>query len=450
MHFCDSPWRHGLIYSRVLKKREARLKREQDGLKSLIAGLVGGPALLKEWEREWRERFGGEEKDELEEEGTGGGSDDEDGDGEDSDDEDGRAKKKAKLAKPAKKEKPARPAPVPTPIAAAPAVPGIPGAMPEKRKRGRPRKNPLPPVPPAIQAASTPVALTVPPVFPLDVKMEDSVPQQTAQSTQQAPAQQYLLAAFAFFSVFNNPLATRSHTYTQPHPEYAHAHQGHVLTPHQPAYSPPASSTRSMPTASGFGMGEAVQAVHLLVSTLVFFYVIVPWLSSALRRARSASLLSSVASRIRVSHTHTEEQAPETLVETARVTKSRAPRDAALMKVLLDALHPSRRGTSDEAALLRKALGVSDGVVGLMQGVIKAGRVDRGIELNQLEQRAWVRLGELVAFDGKSPCGASSGCTALIAVQAMSERRLVCRRTGACRGTFRRSQLRLRIYPPSL
>ena len=71
-------------------------------------------------------------------------------------------------------------------------------------------------------------------------------------------------------------------------------------------------------------------------------------------------------------------------------------------EVLLDALHPSRRGTSDEAILLRKALGVSDGVAGLMQGVIKAGRVDRGIELNQLEQRAWVRLGELVAFDGKS------------------------------------------------
>ena len=68
MDFCHSPWRHGLTYSRVLKKREARLKREQDGLKSLIAGLVGGPALLKEWEREWRERFGGEEKDELEEE----------------------------------------------------------------------------------------------------------------------------------------------------------------------------------------------------------------------------------------------------------------------------------------------------------------------------------------------------------------------------------------------
>ena len=52
--------------SRVLKKREARLKREQDGLKSLISGLVGGPALLREWDREWKDKFGGEEKDEIE------------------------------------------------------------------------------------------------------------------------------------------------------------------------------------------------------------------------------------------------------------------------------------------------------------------------------------------------------------------------------------------------
>ncbi|KAH9914090.1 hypothetical protein B0H21DRAFT_713822, partial [Amylocystis lapponica] len=97
-------------YIRVLKKREARLKREQDGLKSLVSGLVGGPALLKEWEREWRERFGGEEKDEVEDD-VAAASEDEDGDGEDSegeDGDDGRARKKAKTAKAPKKEKPSR------------------------------------------------------------------------------------------------------------------------------------------------------------------------------------------------------------------------------------------------------------------------------------------------------------------------------------------------------
>ena len=51
---------------RVLKKRENRLEAEQAGLKTLVAGLVGSSALLKAREREWRQRFGGEEKDEVE------------------------------------------------------------------------------------------------------------------------------------------------------------------------------------------------------------------------------------------------------------------------------------------------------------------------------------------------------------------------------------------------
>ena len=34
-------------------------------MKTLVAGLVGGSALLKEWEPEWRQRFG-EEKGEVE------------------------------------------------------------------------------------------------------------------------------------------------------------------------------------------------------------------------------------------------------------------------------------------------------------------------------------------------------------------------------------------------
>ena len=66
----------------MLKKRENSLKAEQAGLKTLVAGHVGGPALLKEWEREWRQHFGGEEKDEV-------ASDNVEGDGEESDEEDG-------------------------------------------------------------------------------------------------------------------------------------------------------------------------------------------------------------------------------------------------------------------------------------------------------------------------------------------------------------------------
>lgn len=68
---------------------------------------------------------------------------------------------------------------------------------------------------------------------------------------------------------------------------------------------------------------------------------------------------------------------------------------------LTDALSPAARGSDDEPACLRSALGISTGVIGLLQSVIKAARRDRGIEINQLEQRAWVRLGELIAFDGE-------------------------------------------------
>ncbi|CCM01225.1 uncharacterized protein FIBRA_03273 [Fibroporia radiculosa] len=372
-------------YIKVLKKRETRLKREQDGLKSLIAGLVGGPALLKEWEREWRESFGGEEKDEIEEEGATAVSDEEDGDGEDSDGEDGedgRARKKAKVVKAAKKEKAPRPPPQPAATAT------VPGAIPEKRKRGRPRKVPLPAAAPVTPLA--PVIADPQAVFP----MGSQLPMAVDNAAQQAPAQQYLLAAFAFFSVFNSPLASRSNAHTS-----QHAHHGSVLTPHGPI-----ATEMPLPRYSsigGFGFHEAVQAAHLLVSTLVFFYVLVPWLSSALRRARGLPAWSSYFIRVPVRCAPTVTSNPGKAQENLNSVKARSQYRSALMDDLLDVLSPATRGSPDEATRLRKALGVKDGLVGLMQGVIKAGRVDRGIELNQLEQRAWVRLGELIAFNDK-------------------------------------------------
>ncbi|TBU45161.1 hypothetical protein BD309DRAFT_1079551 [Dichomitus squalens] len=370
-------------YIRVLKKREARLKREQDGLKSLINGLVGGPALLKEWEREWRERFGGEEKDEIEDDDAAGASDDDEGDGDDSDgeDEEGRTRKKAKLAKPAKKEKPYRPPPPPP-------VPSVPGAVPEKRKRGRPRKIPLPPTPVStdVSAAVTPAPTAAQPIFPVEQVMHDAFmqvkPERTMQQPPQSTSQQYLLAVFAFFSVFNSPL-TSSHR--SPAASYEHTHHGAVLTPHQPT-----ATHVPVGTSARYGVHEAIQAAHLLVSTLVFFYVLVPWLSGTIRRTNLLSKVASVFSR-----SHSDTPFPTTLT-----SGSPAKRNALARSVLVDVLSPETRGSVDEPARLRSALGISTGVIGLLQSVIKAARRDRGIELNQLEQRAWVRLGELIAFDG--------------------------------------------------
>ncbi|EMD34676.1 hypothetical protein CERSUDRAFT_116864 [Gelatoporia subvermispora B] len=394
-------------YIRVLKKREARLKREQDGLKALVAGLVGGPALLKEWDREWRARFGGAEADEIEgddERGGADGDDDEDGD-EDSDDDDARVRKRTKVAvkeKPTKEKERAPPRPQPAPASA----PAVPGAAPEKRKRGRPRKVPLPP-PAVVPAAPAPTPLHSQQVFPTDNMMQDALT--PGHQQQQQPAQQYLLAAFAFFSVFNSPL-TSFRSAAHPH-AHAHAHQGMVLTPH--ASAAPSATVPVLASSQGVGLHELMQAVHLLVSTLVFFYVLVPWLSSVLRNSRLQSLLSHRIDKLGVevrdstasdSDSQIESENESDTMEDAQPavvapSKMMTQQQAHNRMVLMDALQATRRGSKDEAECLRAALGVSTGVLGLMQGVIKASRVDRGIELNQLEQRAWVRLGELVAFD---------------------------------------------------
>ncbi|KZT02946.1 uncharacterized protein LAESUDRAFT_762372 [Laetiporus sulphureus 93-53] len=374
-------------YIKVLKKRETRLKHEQDGLKSLIAGLVGGPALLKEWDREWKERFGGEEKDEIEDESAGAVSDDEDVDGDDSEGEDGeegRARKKAKVAKVALRRNHSWQFPLFLALYQR-SVSVI----------GHARSHCLLL---SLQhqlktATATPVAATqnAAPIFPVDAQMPDTFVQTSSDSqTQQTPAQQYLLAAFAFFSVFNSPLAS-----SRPHAHPAHEHHGTVLTPQ---VRPQAEFSIYLTTssASGLGLHELVQAAHFLVSTLVFLYVILPWISSTLKRAPA---LASYVTHLRTSCTTAETSA--TFANNVHMSKARNQQRAALMEAFLDALDPARRGSADETERLRRALGVTDGVLGLMHGVIKAGRVDWGIELNQLEQRACVRLGELVAFNDK-------------------------------------------------
>ena len=90
----------------VLKRREIRLKREQAGLRSLISGLVGGPALLREWEREWVFRFGGPERDEST---PGVSGDDGADDGESDEDNDNVHPKKRTKSAPKKAVKDPRP-----------------------------------------------------------------------------------------------------------------------------------------------------------------------------------------------------------------------------------------------------------------------------------------------------------------------------------------------------
>lgn len=343
---------------RVLKRREARLKREQAGLKSLISGLGNGPALLEAWEVQWRGMFGGEEKDEVEDEP---GSDEEDvevdGEAEDDEEDSGRARKRARTVKTVK------PIKVPSVLPATPKatlVPTTPMVLSEKRKRGRPRKIPFPP--PAPQVTTT-------------TPMTDN-------TTSKSP-QQYLLAAFAFLSFLNSPLTSSTAPYSHPH-----EHTGSVLS-HTVAGKP-----------SEYGWDDLIQAFHLLVSAALFFSIVVPWLPQALRDSRFIAKLASPFIAVYPTYQAVSISAIPALLEDSRGVKQASTNVDATRSALLNALSPASCGSDTEAQMLRKALGISVGLVGLCQGVSKAGKKHRGIELDQLEQRAWVRLGELVALDG--------------------------------------------------
>ncbi|KAH9968233.1 hypothetical protein BC827DRAFT_1373375 [Russula dissimulans] len=313
-------------YIHVLKRRENRLKREQAGLRSLISGLVGGPALLREWEREWVSRFGGPERDEA----TSDVSDDDGADDGESDDDDVNLHPKKRIKcvpkKPTKDAKPKKET--------------SPGIVPEKRKRGRPRK--------------------VQPMAEGGPAQQKSQPQETATSPVPAQPTQYLLAVFAFLSFFNSPLAS----YSRPHP----IHSGVVL----------ADSGSIIPLAvstSTFGWRELLQAFHLVVSSLVFFSILLPFLPKGFPRLRSLS------------------------------SSPKFPRtDAARRAALINALDQAQRGTSNEAACLLAALGVYPGFLGLLLSFATPtrGRKTKTLEHKQLEQRAWVRLAELAVFDRMS------------------------------------------------
>ncbi|KAG6877357.1 hypothetical protein C0992_010191 [Termitomyces sp. T32_za158] len=255
-------------YIRVLKRREARLRNEQAGLRSLVAGLVGGPALLREWEREWRGVFGGEERDEVdgEAEGEAEGEDDDDEEEEEDEEEGARKRKRGKVTpvkdKAEKKDKEKKPA-VATAVAPD-------GTVPEKRKRGRPRKV---------------VAPLVVPALPTDPHAQSQpYPQQQQQQPHpqaQGQAQQYLLATFALFSFFNSPLTSFSSSSSG-----VHGHTGSVLT---------GSSSGNGSGSGGVGVGVGVGVVgtggagagwevgywmhvfHLFVSVVVLVSCVSSW-----------------------------------------------------------------------------------------------------------------------------------------------------------------------------
>ena len=129
--------------------------------------------------------------------------------------------------------------------------------VPEKRKRGRPRKVPTSPPGPE----DIPVPLNVLTDFvPPEIKTDDGqvVQPSTVQVPNQGFAPQYLLATFALFSFFNSPIPS-SFSSSVP----SHTHSGEVLG-HSHAQPLPFAMS------SGYGWQEAIQVFHLVVSALVF------------------------------------------------------------------------------------------------------------------------------------------------------------------------------------
>ncbi|OAX39844.1 hypothetical protein K503DRAFT_715705 [Rhizopogon vinicolor AM-OR11-026] len=368
-------------YIRVLKRREIRLKREQEGLRTLILGIPGAEPLLAEWDHEWAKKFGGPERDEIDNEAEAyEGSDDEDGDGEDEGDDSERARKKPKLTKAPTAKKDKNPS-----VPAAPVADGLAGTVAEKRKRGRPRKI-RPSAPPTI-APAAPVLLSNPVGAPVqgDVNMQASQPQQ------------YLLAVFALFSFFNSPFTSTSAA----HP---HTHQGSVL-------SHVTADSTTIPTTASWSWNSIIQAIHLFASVLVLITIVVPWLPlpRQVQRAKIMRLIpfsSFIYGQAALSGTHQSDE-PLSPPHSPDISDSESDGDSTSTEgntraqqskgPLSDAL--AQRGSQDEREALIDALGLTTGTFGAVRSLFTRRTVTKSSEL---ERRAWVRLAELVALQPSS------------------------------------------------
>jgi hypothetical protein len=211
-------------------------------------------------------------------------SEDDEGDDVDGDDgfkegQDGRARKKAKIVKEPKRER--KPAAVLATLQATLNMTSghTQSTVPEKRKRGRPRKVTTSPSGPEDISMSHG---TLADFAPHEIKTDDGqvVQPSTVQVPNQGFAPQYLLATFALFSFFNSPIPS-SFSSSAP----SHTHSGEVLGH---THAQPLPFTRD----NGYGWQEAIQVFHLVVSALVFLSIVVPWLPAALGRTKLLSFVS--------------------------------------------------------------------------------------------------------------------------------------------------------------
>ncbi|OCB85558.1 hypothetical protein A7U60_g7205 [Sanghuangporus baumii] len=421
-------------YIRVLKRREMRLKCEQEGLKDLVRSFPGGPDLLCQWETTWRERFGGPEKDEIEEESTEPRDGDQDETGVDSvDNKEGytstSGRENAKRPQtglsssssddgkkaPAMSDK-ARNDVLSAPrryiaIKPAPALDssGVPlvviPSQTTKRKRGRPRKNPVPPVtsPGGLAQDAFAVQTQVQAIATAGQSQQSSgevVPVEAhsgSRALQDEPhSGQYLFAIFTFVSFFTSPLpiSPTSFGMTRDAPQ-TQLHFGSVLTENHVLGNSErydVSPVVSVP----LHWREVIHLVHLAFSVYLVFSIM---------QARFSRLLHV---------------SPEMLLSSLQqfsLAISSLPRSLLTLKARQDPDEKFRKGCRKlkelsngklvmpaiEAQIFREGLGLQPGVSGLLRTLSSLIWRPEKHEHWRLERRTFMRLVELIALDAKSP-----------------------------------------------
>ncbi|KAG9011677.1 hypothetical protein FRB95_014302 [Tulasnella sp. JGI-2019a] len=226
-------------YIHVLKKRESRLRHEAAGLRALLGTLVGGDALLREFDKNWKARYGGEETDEV-----AATSDGEDGDEDVSEDEDVKPRKRAKNVK--------------DPVILDKSIPAASNGENGKRKRGRPKKV----QPTQDDSNSADLVQMIPPSF--------------APATHDTGNVQYLLGVFLFFSLFkpsSDPTSWAAPDVHRPIHDH-HKHLGSVVTPRtsNPAHTASLSGDSSNWTYFAHN-------AHTVLSILLLLSVVLPMIS---------------------------------------------------------------------------------------------------------------------------------------------------------------------------
>lgn len=261
-----------------------------------------------------------------------------------------------------------------------------PPIQPEKRKRGRPRKIPLPPV-----------------VVSNELVQEALLAQQQRTASKEPPktrSEQYLLAAFAFFSFFNSPVSfsPASSVWLDGPIQQKYTHCGAVLGPGSHMGANISEWTGALSVSNAPGWRDAMQLAQLVLSIFMLFSFMRPRL---LRLAELTSRSSKTVS-IRI-HSLVRSNAPAPTIDPN--AEEKVPGDKLRLFVAARKLRAMRTNgmieLAEEAQIYREGLGIRMGIPGLLSLLYRQIVPKKASDFWQLERRAYARLAEIAVLDRK-------------------------------------------------